>query len=70
MLAQALQGQIAALSTDNDESSLRRLLSMITNTIVSTRVATLEPTIPNMHVIYMGTKDENANEKNETKADE
>ena len=55
MLAHALKGQIAALSRANDESGIRRLLSMITNTIVTTGVATLEPVIPDMRVVYKGT---------------
>jgi len=73
MLAQALQGKIVALSRAQDESGIRRLLSMITNTIVTTGVASLEPVIPDMRVVYKGTtkmKDGTPDETVEKKTDE
>jgi len=64
MLTQALRGQLSRLTSANDESGIANLLSLISNTIVTSGVARFEPVAQDMRVVYTGT---NESEHDKTK---
>jgi len=57
MLTQALRGQLSRLTSTNDESGIANLLSLISNTIVTSGVARFEPVAQDMRVVYTGTNE-------------
>jgi hypothetical protein len=57
MLAQALRGQLSRLTSANDEGGIANLLSLISNTIVTSGVARFEPVAQDMRVVYTGTNE-------------
>jgi hypothetical protein len=64
MLAQAPRGQLSRLTSANDEGGIANLLSLISNTIVTSGVARFEPVAQDMRVVYTGT---NESEHDKTK---
>jgi hypothetical protein len=64
MLTQALRGQLSRLTSGNDDSGIANLLSLISNTIVTSGVARFEPVAQDMRVVYTGT---NESEHDKTK---
>jgi hypothetical protein len=63
MLAQALRGQLSRLSSANDEGGIANLLSLISNTIVTSGVARSEQFAQDMRVVYTGTNESEKDKK-------
>ena len=63
MLTQALRGQLSRLTSANDESGIANLLSLISNTIVTSGVARFEPVAQDMRVVYTGTNESEKDKK-------
>jgi len=67
MLAQALRGQLSRLTSANDEGGIANLLSLISNTIVTSGVARFEPVAHDMRVVYTGTNESEKDKKEQKK---
>ena len=63
MLVQVLRGQLSRLTSTNNEGGIANLLSLISNTIVTSGVARFEPVAQDMRLVYTGTNESEKDKK-------